>query len=99
LPDKLASENVVLEKVIGDTDIKQHLVITVGKATGAALGHVFAVKPEMALEDQTTAFAGVFGVCIAIILYPRESIIDLNVSIRIYKTTGSGETRLSMLKS
>lgn len=64
LPDTLAAEDVVFERLIGDTDIRLHPVITIGKATGEALGHVFAVRPDSSLEGQTTAFAGVFGVCI-----------------------------------
>ena len=53
-----------MEKLVGDSDITQHPVMTVGKAKGAATGHVFAVKPEMAKDNMTTAFAGVFGVSV-----------------------------------
>ena len=63
LPDKLATEEVVFDTILrGDQDMSLHPVVTVGKATGGATGHVFAVKPEMAKEGFTTCFAGVFGV-------------------------------------
>ena len=62
LPDKSATEEIVMQKLIGEEDVNKHPVVTVGKAMGAAMGHVFAVKPEMARMDMTTAFAGVFGV-------------------------------------
>ncbi|KIW03245.1 uncharacterized protein PV09_05466 [Verruconis gallopava] len=61
LPDKNATEHVVMQKIIGDVDMSQHPVITVGKAKGAATGHIWMVKPEMAEVDNTTVFTGVFG--------------------------------------
>lgn len=61
LPDKFATEKTVKEKLIGTFDMSTHPVITIGKAKGAAVGHVFAVKPEMAMDGYSTRFAGAFG--------------------------------------
>jgi hypothetical protein len=103
LPDSLATEPIVFDKIIGPgDDMKTHPVITVGKAKGAATGFVFAVKPEMAAEGQTTAFTGVFGVCsdssLTVFPFAAEYVADLNfdASMRVWKTIGSGERRLNM---
>lgn len=62
LPEDKATEDVVMEKIIGDgADMNDHPVITAGKAKGAATGYVYTSMPEKAEEGNKVVFTGVFG--------------------------------------
>ncbi|KAL6884704.1 hypothetical protein GGI43DRAFT_419394 [Trichoderma evansii] len=61
LPDKNAMEEVVIQKIIGDTNVDEHPAVTVGKAKGVSMGYMWWLKPDMAAMGCTTCFTGVFG--------------------------------------
>jgi hypothetical protein len=61
LPDAKANEAVVMKDIIGEANIDEHPVITVGKAKGAAMGFVWAVKPDLSEQGSALVFTGVFG--------------------------------------
>jgi hypothetical protein len=61
LPDKNATEEVVMQKIIGDTNVDEHPATIAGKVKGASLGHLWWLKPDMANVDNTTCIIGLFG--------------------------------------
>jgi len=62
LPDTKATEAVVINDIIGSTsNMKDHSMITMGKAKGAAMGFIWVSRPEMADVERTVCFTEVFG--------------------------------------
>ncbi|OAQ59560.1 hypothetical protein VFPPC_03790 [Pochonia chlamydosporia 170] len=61
LPDKNATEEVVMQKIIGNAKVDEQPAVTVGKAKGVSMGYMWWLKPDLADMGSTTCFSGIFG--------------------------------------